>query len=133
MIPSRNNRKGSLIIGVAALGAMLAIVCGSVLMRSLESYAATARAEQRMESRAAAEGATVLIAYAPHTRPADTDIGRCRIAFSPPDSASDKIDAPFRVDVMRSGPRPVLSEQYVARFLLDENGDWTLTQLEAVR
>ncbi len=53
--------RGGMILGFSALTVVLGVLCSIILLRSLESYQATATAVQRLQARAAAEGAAVLI------------------------------------------------------------------------
>lgn len=61
----RSGNKGSFLLGMAGLIALLSVLCAIILSQSGEAYRAAGGAEARMRARAAAEGAVVLILHSP--------------------------------------------------------------------
>lgn len=57
----QNRNRGGFMLGFAALTVLLASFSAIALLRASDSYAASARTEQHLQSRAAAEGAALLL------------------------------------------------------------------------
>ena len=91
---------GSIMLGMAALIFILGMVCGTILLRSLDTYRATALGEKRLQARAAAEGAVVLLLQAPEQERKAVRIGPCRVTFSSPSRREAELVVPFTVDVV---------------------------------
>jgi len=125
--------RGALMFGMAALILILGMICGTILLRSLDAYHASARAEMRLQARAAAEGAVVLLQSAPDRRHEPAEIGPCRIGFDAPETNADGIRARFTVAVLRGAGRSVMETAYVARFAAPAPGQWRFTGLETAR
>lgn len=133
-IESHNrNTRGALMFGMAALILILGMICGTILLRSLDAYHASARTEMRLQARAAAEGAVVLLQAAPNHRHEPVEIGPCRIGFDAPETNADGIRARFTVAVLRGAGRSVMETAYVARFAAPAPGQWRFTGLETSR
>ena len=106
------------------------MICGTVLLRSLDVYRVTAMAEKRLQARASAEGAVVVLLGAPDRQLEPLRIGPCLVAFSPSTSDGEELRVPFMVDVMGSADKPFMSVHYVARFGLGGTGSWEFRGLE---
>jgi hypothetical protein len=120
--------------GFAALTVVLGILCSAVLLRSLDSYAASARGEMRLQALAAAEGAVVALLAArgePSAEP--LALGPCRVTLGAAQNDDAARTVPLSVEVYRTGERPALTQQYMARLLPRGDGGWRLDRLEVLR
>lgn len=133
MMPTHRNsaRRGSLMLGMAALIFVLAMLCGAVMQRSLDAYRASARLEQRLQTQAAAEGAVaVLLAGVPDRTMEDLEIGRARVSFEPARADGPRLTVAMRVDILSREGRPFVSTNYRSGFVQAEAGAWNLERLE---
>jgi len=112
LILGRNDR-GGMILGFAALTFVLGMLCSIVLLRSMDSYRATALATQRMQARAAAEGAAVLIrADGPTALGQPLQLGDCIVRSDAPADGATSVG--LRVEVHPNGsPRASLLMRYL--------------------
>ncbi len=127
-------------LGFAGLITVLAVLCGSILMRSLETYRAAAFHHWRLQARAAAEGAAVAMARSPELVMEPLELGETVVTPGEPAAGDATPDGglaiPLRVEVSRGG-RVVYAAHYSARFVQDlqmpEGIERKLIALEAVR
>lgn len=133
LVRSRTTRGTVTMFGFAALTVMLGLLCSAVLLRSLDSYAASARGETRLQALAAAEGAVVALLAAngePTTQP--LALGRCRVTYGEARADAGGRTVAMTVHVYRTGERPALTQHYRARLLPRGDGGWGLDRLEVV-
>ena len=117
-------RRGSLMLGFAALVVMLAVLSGIVLETSLRAYRASAMAEWRLQALASAEGAAV--AYAANPFAAEPmAIGTCAVE---PGAFTDGV-LTLNAQVASASGRPVYEVIYLARYE-QHNGAWQFAGLE---
>lgn len=105
-----NSRRGSLMLGMAGLIAMLFVFSGIIASQSVETYLAAARAERMVQARAAAEGAVVLILQNGALPAEPLAIGDCTVAFSPAAAAPGGMRAVLHVTAKS------IERTYLARF-----------------
>lgn len=127
---ARRRNRGSMMLGMAGLTFVLAMLCASVLVRSLECYRVSAVGEERLQARAAAEGAVVVLLPSPLGDPKSLDIGCCRVNFFPAVQDGNTATVPFDVEVRRSAERAVFTSHYSAHFVRAEAGVWEFKKLE---
>jgi hypothetical protein len=134
---SRAARGTVTMFGFAALTVVLGLLCSAVLLRSLDSYAASARVEMRLQALAAAEGAVVALLAAPGAEPATgaepLAIGPCRVRFGAAQPGHSSRAVPLTVEIYRTGDRPALTQHYLARLRPHTDGGWRLDRLEVIR
>lgn len=137
--------RGSFMLGFAGLIVVLGVLCGSVLLRSLETYRNSAFHLWRLQSRAAAEGAAVVLtragtAAAPEPLvlgDAVVTAGGAEPAGTQDGGTTGVISIPLHVEI-RKGERPVYMERYAARLVPPEEAatggrTWKLLALEVIR
>lgn len=125
------DRRGVLLLGMAALIFVLSMLCAAVLLRSLDAYRASARLEQRLQLQAAAEGTVaVALTRGPDHTPAALQIGDARVALEPVDSTNRNVTITFTVDVLSRQHRLVASARYRAHFVHPAGREWELGGLE---
>lgn len=137
MTVSLRPARGGLALGFAALITVLAALCGTILLRSLETYRSSAFHVWRLQARAAAEGAAALVASRGNVPDAPVSVGESVVVPGTPvmDGAPGSVTTvPLRAEV-RSGGRERYSVEYLARFGADSptTGPWTLLRLEEKR
>jgi len=133
---SRATRGTVTMFGFAALTVALGLLCSAVLLRSLDSYAASARGEMRLQALAAAEGAVVALLAAPGAQPPvgaePLTIGLSRVRFGAVQTGDGSRAVPLTVEVHWTGDRPALTQNYLARLRPRGDGGWGLDRLEVI-
>jgi hypothetical protein len=124
----RDRRRGSFMFGFAALTAILAVTCALVLARSLDAYRVSAVLEQRLQARAAAEGAAVAIARDPAAPRDAMEIGACLVSFGAPQVSDSASTVPLTVGVRPKGTRETMSRRFASVYARADGG-WTLERL----
>jgi hypothetical protein len=114
--------------GFAALLTILAVLCALVLARSLDAYRVSATLEQRLQARAAAEGAAVAIESRPDGTHEPMMIGTCEVSFAVPQNGESATIVPLTVSVKPNGKRETLSRDFTAVYARG-NGTWALERL----
>lgn len=119
-------RRGSSLLGFAGIIAMMSGMCAILMLRSTEMYRDGAMLEFRLQARAAAEGAALLLADG-QVFDEPLRIGSCDASVEPlsPENSEDfelKIDVHTRNDVY------IMTVHYLAR-LKKEGEKWQLVTL----
>ena len=116
-----------------ALFAVLGLMSATLMLRSADAYHASALGVWKLQARAGAEGAAVLLRHAPAAQRADETIGSCRIRYRLPVAEDDDIVAPFTVSVLGRDRGGVHFEEYRATYRPKKGGGYQLVRLEASR
>lgn len=101
--------------------------CGIVIGTSLESYAVSARLEQRLQARAGAEGAAVYLANRRGEAPTPVRVGNVEVVVGP---ASDTTRTLTAVVLSPETQRELYRAEYVASFSIDTAGEWHIEGVE---
>ena len=113
----RRDRGMVTLLAFSGLAFVLAMLCGTVLFRSMDAYRATAVLENRLRAQAAAEGAVVAILATKDKKPeSPLAIGTCMVAFEPASADGATSNVALKVEVYRDAGRPALPLNYTARF-----------------
>lgn len=143
VVLSRRNR-GSFMLSFAALTVVLATLCATALMRSMETYQTSALAVERMQARAAAEGAAVAWSHGGLAEGAMLQLGDCTAKIDSATSGTAQIDSAtsgtagmdvmLSVEVRPKGTKTaVLKSRYVASAEASAGGLQRIRSLELVR
>jgi hypothetical protein len=137
---SQRGRRGFGIVVLMGLIALCAISCGSLLLRSMQIYHASAMGQWRLQARAAAEGAAVLCRQAPDRSREDVRIGDCVIRFRrTPEDAKDNaardakpssLKVILEVETRGKSDQMVYVARYAASYRATPEGKWKLDRLE---
>lgn len=104
--------RGSFMLGFASLSVVLSVMCASALLRSMETYQTSALSVEKMQARAAAEGAAVAWAHGALQPNASMQVGECIANLS---AAADPNLANINVEVHRKGStRAAIVARYIA-------------------
>jgi len=133
MNATRRGKQGTALLSLIALTAISAMICGTLLMRSFEAYHASAMTEWRLQTRAAAEGAVVLLSADPSVRRSDGQIGACLIRYGEPQTSARETRVPFDAEVEGKAERAVFAARYVAHFRVSPTGAPEFDRLERVQ
>lgn len=126
-----NKRRGTLTFGMAALTLFLGVMCALVLLRSADIYRVSALTEARLQARAAAEGASVVLLANPAALQSEAlEIGNCLVTFAAPADAKPRLVVPYRIDVHGKNGTAVFQANYTATFEREPAGRWALLGLE---
>jgi hypothetical protein len=129
-MPRRHDEAGTTIVALAAVILIVGTFCGTVMLRSLESYRAAAVTEQRLQERAAAEGAVVALLRSHAVQLQDLEIGDCRVMFGEAQVEDETATVSFRVDLTPRKGLIVRSSRYQAQFKIFPDMRWTFLALE---
>jgi hypothetical protein len=126
--------RGSFMLSFAGLTAVLAILCAIALLRSLESYRASALAVQKLQARAAAEGAMVAWSHGTLQAGEELQLGECRARIESEPGSSSPILVPVVVEVHPNESKSaVLHAHYTAMADDGTSGAHVIRSLELVR
>ena len=137
---ANHGRRGFGIIVLMGLIAVCALTCGSLLLRSMQIYHASAMGQWRLQARAAAEGAAVLCRQAPEKKRGDVRIGDCLVRFRrAADGVNETATRPgkavpltviLEVETRGKADQMVYAARYAASYGRTPEGRWTLDRLE---
>ena len=116
--------RGSAMLGLIALTMLLFVMSSLVTEQSLAMYLHSAQAHRRVQTRAAAEGAVVLLLQVREQMPRSLQIGEWTVEFGQKTAQGNAIAVPLTV------LHNDLRQPYTARFTLDGTGRWTFAGLE---
>ena len=122
----RKHQRGTLMLGMAGLIAVLAMLCAAVTAQSLQVFVTTAQGAHRLEVQAAAEGAAVLVAQDPEDIPDTATIGRCSVKYERAFRNFRDTTVRFTVTLAPHDGEAVRSATYAARYSLDDADQWQL-------
>lgn len=128
---TRNSRRGSFTLGLAAVTLFLGAMCGIMLSRSLDVYRASADLQTRLQMQAALEGATVLLRRDPAAQFPPTLIGNC-IAECAPAAPSQPGLVERTVSITAVGPKdkPIMAKTVRIEFRREGGAPWNVTLAE---
>lgn len=131
MIRNPHGRRGSSLLGVAALTVLAGVLSSIVLSRSLDCYHASVDLELRLRCWAAAEGAVAVLRADPLQQLESLEVGRCRVGLSPAGADSDApaVTRVFRVEAVGSNGRTIMLRDFQAQFTRQEDGTWLVASL----
>jgi hypothetical protein len=107
------------------------VTCGLVLARSLDAYRVSAVLEQRLQARAAAEGAAVAIVADPAVPRGPMEVGVCQVSFVDPNAADSAATVTLAVSVRPRGTRESMARRFEAAYARGAAG-WLLERLVQV-
>jgi hypothetical protein len=119
--------------GFASLSAVLFILCGIAMARSLDTYRSSALGVEKLQARAAAEGAA--IAWAAGTLHANTplQLGECTAQLSEETSTTSELRGQISVQVRpKSSKSAALQTRYVVMADVGTSGVARLRSLELI-
>ncbi len=123
----RQHEQGSLLLGMAGLIALLSVLCAIILTQSGEAYRAAGAAEARMRSRAAAEGAVVLILHSQQMPSEKLSLAGLNVTFGTATNDNMGMIVPIRAGTQ------AWQFNYMARFVREMDGRFHLLSLEMKR
>ncbi|MBI5155489.1 hypothetical protein HZA57_09655 [Candidatus Poribacteria bacterium] len=113
---ARRHRRGSMMLALAALVLILGALCATALVRSLDAYRASRGLERRLQLRAAAEGAVVLLESGTELPLEPVQIGDCRVTAKNAEDAGDTPLIALHVESISGAGDVVMARDSVARF-----------------
>lgn len=132
MCVARRNT-GSFMLGFAALTATLAILCSTALLRSFETYRASALAVQKLQARAAGEGAAVAWSRGALPPGEKLELGECVATLDGETSASVGTELRLSVGVFpKHGKAAVLQCRYLAMAESPTSGTRRIRSMELI-
>jgi hypothetical protein len=127
------SQRGSFMLGFAALTAVLFMLCAIALERSLDTYRSSALAVEKLQARAAAEGAAVTWANGSLHARTPLQIGECVTALDDETSSSAGATTHISVQVHPKGSKAAaLKCRYIAMADTGSSGTLKLQSLELV-